>query len=588
MIAPPRSTPRPLPLCALVPWVLPWVLLPLLLSALLACGRDDPASFGDGEAAREQALSALQRSLGPIDIRLHPQHGTPSAIDFQRPPQIQNTSGLGSAARDLVLRFRPLFGLDRADTLDLQQTTGDPLGMRHLWFTVERNRIPVWGSQLALHVDARGRILRLHGHLPPLAGTPNSAPLPTLSAEAARQAALTLARGDDGNAASLTSRSPSLHYLWVAGQLPLVYRVEVSGQQGDRPRREALFIDAHDGSLRLREDLVARLDVTLPMPGRGRGARGVDDLLDIAQRGDRYLLQDPTRGEQRVTATRPGDRLPGRTVESPVPDRWDGHSSSPTRGLAVDVHAHLRVLWDYFASQVQIFGWDGKSHGIAAITHYRDAAPGPGIPAAPAEVRSWAQFDGERLFFSDGDGRSIAPLGSALDIVAHEYAHAVIRGQADLAQSGDSAAIDEGLANLLACLVEQRERRERGNFTVGEELFLDTPPGSESKTALADLAQPGRTGQAQTLAERRDESDPDATRTNAGIVGHVGYRLAGGLGADATAAVVIRAITYYATRYSGFSQIATAMRFAARDLGGEPAEAAVRDAWSAVGLRDMD
>lgn len=576
----PSPLPRPVPLALFFVW--------LLLGILPACGRDDPPVWGEGEEARQQALAALQRSLGPVEIALHPRHGTPVAIDFQRPPQLQNTSGLSSAARDLILRFRPLFGLDRADTLDLQQTTSDPLGMRHLLFTVERNRLPIWGSQIVLHVDDRGRILRLHCDLPPLDAVPTSPPLPTWSAEAARQQALVVARGSDGSAASLSSRSPSLHYLPLAGQLALVYRVEISGQQADRPRREALFIDAHDGQLRLREDLVARLDVTLPMSGRGRGARGVDYLLDIAQRGERYLLQDPTRGEQRVTATRPGDRLPGRTVESPVPDRWDSHSSSDTRGLAVDVHAHLRVLWDYFASQGLLFGWDGKSHGIGAITHYRDAAPGPGLPAAPAEVRSWALFDGERLFFSDGDGRSVAPLGSALDIVAHEYAHAVIRSQADLAQSGESAAIDEGLANLLACLVEGHERPGRGNFTVGEELFLTPSPGTEPRQAIADLAQPGRTGQAQTLDERRDDSDPDATRYNAGIVGHVGYRLAMQLGPGATAAIILRAITYYTPRYSGFSQIALAMRFAARDLHGPTAEAAVRDAWSAVGLSETD
>lgn len=587
MLAPYLSCPRP------APWLPPrlplrGLLLWLLLCAVLSgCGRDDLAAGFSGDEAREQALSALQRSLGPVEVRWHPEYGTVSSLEFLRPPAIQNTSGLSSAARDLILRFRPLFGLERGDSLDLKQTTADPLGMRHLWFTVERNNLPIWGSQLALHLDATGRILRLHGHLVPLAGLSTPAATPTVSPEAARQQALSQARASDGSAASLSSLRPSLHYLWSAGRLHLVHRVELAGQQGDRPRREALFIDAHDGQSRLREDLVARLDVTLPTQGSGRGARGTDYRLDIAQRGERYLLQDPTRGDLRVTATQPGARLPGRTVESPVPDRWDSHSSSDTRGLAIDVHAHLRVLWDYFASQQQIFGWDGKSHGIGAITHYRDTAPGPGRPAAPAEVRSWALFDGERLFFSDGDGRSVAPLGSALDVVAHEYAHAILRSQADLAQSGESAAIDEGLANLLACLIEQHERRERGNFTIGEELFLAPVPEGEARPALADLAAPQRTGQAQTLAERRDDADPDAPRHNAGIVGHVGYLLAAQLGPGATAGLVLRAITYYATRYSGFSQIAQAMRFAARDLLGDSGDAAIRSAWSAVGLQEM-
>ncbi|PSM30546.1 hypothetical protein BVG81_009970 [Haliangium sp. UPWRP_2] len=96
------------------------LLVGLLFGLSFGCSRDDQAGFGEGAAAAEQALALLQRSLGPVELLRHPQHGTVSDLDFRQPPQIQNTSGLGSAVRDLLLRFRPLFGLERGDALDLE------------------------------------------------------------------------------------------------------------------------------------------------------------------------------------------------------------------------------------------------------------------------------------------------------------------------------------------------------------------------------------------------------------------------------------------------------------------------------------
>jgi Zn-dependent metalloprotease len=557
------------------------------LAALSACGADDVREPPDSPArAREQVLATLQRSLGPIALTLHPELGTPIGVEFQRPPQLVNTSGLGSAVRELILRFRPLYGMQPGDTLELKETQADAQGSRHLRFAVERGGQPIWESQLVAHLSPTGGVLRLHGQVPWLAGRATASPTPTFTAEAAKQQALFAARFGEGGAASLSARSPSLHYLRVDGALRLAWRVEISGQEADRPRREAIFVDAQLGQVLRREEQIARIDVTLPAQGQGIGAQGTRYRLDIAQRGERYLLHDPTRGDQRVTAASPGDRLPGRTVESLDPQRWESHSPSSTRGQSVDVHAHLQSLWDYFASQHQIFGWDGKGRGIVAITHFRESMPGPGNPAVPSLGLPWALFDGERLFFADGDGRTLSPLGAALDVVAHEYSHAVLRSQASLAQVGESAALDEGLANLLACLIEQHLRPQKGNFTVGEEVFIAPPPGDPGPRpgVFSDLGQPARSGQVAHLRDRVEGSEPGAIHRNAGLVGHMGYRLAQALGGGKTAAIVVRAAQHYLVPAAGFVEAALAMRWAARDLYGTPGEQAVRDAWSAVGV----
>jgi Zn-dependent metalloprotease len=349
--------------------------------------------------------------------------------------------------------------------------------------------------------------------------------------------------------------------------------------------RLALFINAHTGEVVRREDLVARVDITIPASGHGHGVLGDRWELALSQRGTTFSLQDPTRGKFRTTAVRSGEKLPGRTVTSKDAEVWEG------AGQAIDVHAHLQALWDYFATQHQRFGWDGKGTGIVAVTHLGTQAP-------------LALFDGERLLFGDGDGTTLLPSGAALDLVAHEYGHALARSTADLGGDGESRALDEGLADLWGCLIEQAVEPRRGNWTLGEQLFLANQPHGGKKMpplVLRDLADPLHTGQASSLTGyvavpedlpglpgMRSLLVRDAQHKNAGIAAHAGYLLAQRLGLASTAAIVYRALTTYLHRYAGFADAADAMAAAARDLYGEGAQAAaVTASWSAVGVSGL-
>src|SRR5437879_4792798 len=171
------------------------------------------------------------------------------------------------------------------------------------------------------------------------------------------------------------------------------------------------------------------------------------------------------------------------TVSSTDPDRWDRQGTSP--GLAVDVSAHMATSWDYFAQGFAHYGWDGKGRAGPAVVHHGDRQP-------------LALFDGKRLLFADSAG-GLPPAGSALDVVAHEYSHAVIRATANLTQAGESAAVDEGLADLFACLIQQtRQTRqaEQAIWTIGEGM---------GDQAISDLADPHKSDQAADIGEYQDE-----------------------------------------------------------------------------------
>lgn len=535
------------------PWPLTRSAAKVLLVAVLQVTACAPSSYAPPSldkmhylAAREQALASLIKAYGAFTLRSDAKLGTLAFLEFAAaphlPPPARSTS-LSTSVRDFVLRYRPLFGLYAADTLEPQESAADELGMQHVSFRQKRSGVAVWGSHLSAHLrrakNASGdnELVRLSGHLFALPMLSTAPAAPNLSAEAARQQALMAARSRVP-VASLNASSPALYYHAAGDELALAYRIEVYGQTALLPVRWAYFIDAHSGAVRAEEELVARLDVTVPLQGHGRGALGTDYTLSIGQRGDTYLLLDPTRGSQRTTAVSPAEKLPGKTVSSRTPDHFDQQAPAGAEGLAVDLHAHLATLWDYFATHHGRFGWDGAGHGMVAVAHLGERA-------------NLALFDGERLLFGDGDGRDYAPLGAALDVVAHEYVHAVIRTTANLANGGESGELDEGFSDLLACLIENTVRKQDANWTLGEEVYH--PSGRPG--ALADLRNPKHR------------------------VGHAGYLLSQRLGITRTAAIVYRALDRYLYRYADLAAAQDALVASAQDLYGNDAVTAVQASW---------
>ena len=160
--------------------------------------------------------------------------------------------------RDLVLRFRPLFGLERGDTLDLEQTLR-PAG--HASPVVYRRAQPP--ADLGKPACRPSRRHRPHPcacmltcrrspeppHPPPAElwcrGRPSAGPQPR--------------PGRRGSQRQPDQQEPQL-------ALPVAWRSPAPGppRRACRPKgidrsARALFIDAHDGQLLLREELVARL-----------------------------------------------------------------------------------------------------------------------------------------------------------------------------------------------------------------------------------------------------------------------------------------------------------------------------------------
>lgn len=540
----------------------------------------DDAAFAK---ARGEQEAEFRRFAGGR-LRYHPELRTVAYADSMN-VQFSKTYTPGTSLIRFLVRYPSLFGSVRTDQFHAAEPVTESSGLQHVSLRQSEQGVSLWGCGVFGHVSADRKLLRLFARTVPLQAYFVEPKTPLYDAEEARQHVLRLLFAELPRA-SWSTQTPKLYYLPTVTlqteavpaekRLALVYRVEVSGQDADRPLHEALFVSAHDLTVRAREELVVAADLPTPAVGSGTDVFGQKHELSITQRGDTYTLEDLRRGSNRATSAKSGERLPGKTVQSNRPDTWE----SPH---AVSVYVHLSHLWDYFAAEHQRFGWDGFGRGLLVVMS-------DGFTASSHAV---ALFDGQRLLFGVGQPPTLLPAGGAFDVVAHEYAHALIRSTANLAAEGESGALDEGLANLLACLVEQQTQGPQANWTIGEQVYRPT----QGAAALSDLQDPARTDQARLVSDRPTwehdlarapaEFQRSLRRFRAGYVGHAGFQISKRLGTEKTVRLLLRALNLYLHRYADVFDWADAMQAAACDLYPEETDTPkkIRDAFATVGIQ---
>lgn len=534
-----------------------------------------------------RAFQQLERDTGEAwTVRWRDDLGTPALLEGRTRPLIADAS----AAKAVTLRFfkdhAALYQLrDADDELAPAAPATDALGMVHVRLRQMQRGIPVWGHGLGAHFAADGALVRVEGSfapLPPLAHT-----TPVVSSIDARAAA-TAAMGPVAPPGKLDVDAPKLVIDVVTdpsdGGLRgrLAWRTEGRLLSAATPGRRAAFVDADTGETYRVDELLDELR------GSGTGALGQRREFEITQSGYRYTLEDETAGTpaQKVYSAGYGSSLPGSALTSDDPEVWD--EAPLGAGAAVDAQANLALVESYFARVHGRRGALDRGAGMRATVHFGLGYTG-------------SFWNGQQLVFGDGDGVRLRPLSAALDVVAHEYAHAVTESAADLGHAGEPGALNEAVADVFACFVEQDAASQSAgaglgraaNWVVGEDATLDG-------AGMRDLADPHRTGNPARLDERDayggDSDDRGGVHRGSTIASHAAWLMTeggteaglhvAGIGRAAAEHIWYRALTRYLGPWSGFLDAAEATLTAARDLygAGSSQEAAARDAWRAAGV----
>src|SRR4051795_5422386 len=217
-----------------------------------------------------------------------------------------------------------------------------------------------------------------------------------------------------------------------------------------------------------------------------------------------------------------GSTLPGDVVRS---------AGEPASGdAAVDESADGTT--DVLAMYADVFArssYDGNGAQVVVTVHYERDYDN-------------AFWDGSQLVFGDGDGKVFGSFTRPVDVLGHEFTHAVTQFTAGLTYQGQSGALNESVSDCFGMCVKQRvlgQTAATADWLVGQGIFL---PGINAR-ALRDMAHPGtayddptlgRDPQVGDMADFVDTADDNGgVHTNSGIPNRAFHLAATSIGGHA-------------------------------------------------------
>ncbi len=380
----------------------------------------------------------------------------------------------------------------------------------------------------------------------------------------------------------------------VENAAKLAWQVTTIGEQPDgTPSRLETYVDAQTGKVLRSEQRIW----TAEADGTGTGRWGGTVPLKINQNGSKYELKDPTRGNTyTVTMGNQAENilctLLGSIFKFLCPSETLYTSSTPSfnDGPAVDAQYGTAVTWDYYKNTFGRLGIFGNGKGSYNRVHYDKNYVN-------------AFWDGSKMTYGDGDGKSYGPLTS-LDVAGHEMSHGVTENTANLTYSGESGGLNEATSDIFGTMVEfyAANPNDPADYIIGEQFDLRA-----GKPGLRRMDKPSTDGKSADCWNSGVKSLD--VHYSSGVGNHFYYLLAEGSGpktiggvqhnsttcngstitgigrADAQQ-IWYTALTKYMTSKTDYAGARTATLKAATDLFGadSPQYATVAAAWSAVSV----
>lgn len=443
--------------------------------------------------------------------------------------------------------------------------------------------LPVWGGQLIRHYRSSG-LSFINGRYFSGIAIDTRTSLSSLQAVTAVRASL------KNPVLSLRSE-PSLVILPLPSGYALAYKVLF----GKRGQEMLSFVDARTGRVWLQYD-DNKIDAAI---GLGTGVHGDTKKVSVDSVAAGYRAWDRTRPAPIKTFDFLDDfsawweyTYTDDDLGFDDDNQWTATSQRPI----VDAHDYVGWTYDYYFAVHGRHGTDDADGLIKVNTNFD----------VWGENNAFYDGSDKSLNFYSGDQVTFTDFSGALDVVAHEYTHAVTDATSRLAYLNESGALNEAFSDIMGACVEFYFQPPgtgflKADWLCGEDALITF---DESKVlrrmdkpylllALGTFPYPDHWSLRYTGSE-----DNGGVHINSSIANQWFYlltvggrnRTSGvavpGIGLAKSERVAYEAWTFYLFPSAGFHDARVACGQAARDLfgAGSAGVTAVATAWRAVGI----
>ena len=561
--------------------------------ALVIDGSQNVQTRSGGKSSSPFSVADGQERLIPEDMNLMkaPAVGQklkePQSVFIER-ERSQLRSSIAGGAKEAAfafLRETPQLNIPnpelqiRIDTIET-----DHLDMTHLKGTQLFHNIPVYGMNFTFHISYSSEVF--------MGYTIDSTHINTV--DAARYSAddaVRIATHD----LSLTTKIQTpgefmkknmnyehpavaaIYYPNKSNVYNYCYRVVIRPNMRDE---WIYFIDAHSGEV---VDKYNNTRTDGPNTGSGKDLKDVSRTVNTYLENGTHLMINATKpmynaAKYSGTINIYDAKNSMKFHETGAVELCTNTSTNWNNPHAISAMYHTNLIYDYFQSTFKRNSFDNKGANMLAVINVCDDEDGGGYDNAYWNGSYVALGNGSIVYLS---------LATALDVIAHEFGHAVVGSTADFDYRNQSGAIDEAYADIFAAMID------RTNWTMGEDIVKNRyyyPTGF-----MRDMRNPHNGGtkfgdrgwQPAHVSEMYlGTDDRGGVHINNSIPAHTFYVYATSTSKEKAEQVYYRALTTYLTPTSKFIDLRKAVIQAAKDLSYSGDLQILSGAFDKVGIVD--
>ncbi len=538
--------------------------------------------------------AALKEVDKKAKIHYSPQNNTPYFIsgDNLHPVDLakNSTTTKLDAAYDFMETYKELLQIASPTTeFELKTIETDLSGKTHIRLLQQYRGIPVWGSDVVVHLNDLG-IESFNGRyqVTPL--------LENIEAKVTPDAALETVEADlqtfttievlSERAKELIHHEDQLIELIIYPHHKKQYLAWKVSYFASLSNHWEYFVDAQTGQILHKYQHICKDG---PATATAQDLKGINRNFNTHQIGNSYFMLDTQRPMFNTTQSNLPDDPVGGILTLDLNDNplsninfQLGHVSSSNNNwsgqrTAVSAHYNAAVCYEYFLNTHQRNSLNGKGGTIISIINIAEN-DGGGMDNA--------FWNGHFMGYGSGRSAFSDPLAKSLDVAGHEMTHGVIQNTANLVYQYQSGALNESFADVFGVLID------RDDWTLGEDIVN---PNVFPSGALRSMSNPNNGGsnsnhngwQPKHMSEYvNTNQDNGGVHINSGITNRAFFLFASQVGKDKAEKIYYSALKNYLTQSSQFIDARLAVVQAAKDLHGNSSSevAAARSAFDQVGI----